>query len=294
MPVTAYSLGFNEEANLRELLPTLAWADEVLYVDSSSADGTAKLCAERGVRWVNVPFEGAAELRKRALQLDPVEPPRVLPCLCVAALRNQALDLARHDWVVSFDTDERCTPEFVAELRAKLAAPDCAAYFVPRRNTFLGKPVRFGGMYPDYRQPQVFDRRRFRYREDLVHEGFECDGPIGYFKAPIWQHPFPTLAVVMAKNEKYTTLMARSYLAAGRKAGLTELALHPLGGFVKKYVIQQGFRDGARGFMIAGLHAYYTFVKYAKLWEMQQAGNPKSEIRSPKEGRDPKSEIEKP
>ena len=245
-PVTLYIIGCNEEANLRELLPTVTWADEILYVDSFSKDGSAKLCAEFNVRHVNIPFAGFGKLR------------------------NAALQLATHEWVVSFDTDERCTPDFVAELREKLAAPDCAAYFVPRRNTFLGQPIRFCGMYPDYRQPQVFNRNKFRYREDLVHEGFDCDGRVGFFQNPILQHPFPTLAVVMAKNEKYTTLMAQRYFAAGRHAGFAHLALHPLGGFVKKYFFQQGFREGPRGFLIAALHAYYTFVKYAKLWEMQQ------------------------
>ena len=77
---------------------------------------------------------------------------------------------------MSIDTDERATPEFAAEVRETLVQPKFDAYHVPRRNTFLGKPVRFGGMYPDYRQPQVFDRRKLRYRDDLVHEGFDCDG----------------------------------------------------------------------------------------------------------------------
>jgi hypothetical protein len=125
-------------------------------------------------------------------------------------------------------------------------------------------------MYPDYRQPQVFDRRRFRYREDSVHEGFACDGKIGYFSNAILQHPFPTLAVVMAKNEKYTSLVAKRYFADGRRAGLLDMALRPWGGFIKKYFFQQGFREGTRGFLIAALHAYYIFIKYAKLWELQE------------------------
>jgi len=249
-PVTLYIIGFNEEANLRELLPTVKWADEILYVDSFSTDGTAGLCAEFKVRHVNIPFDGFGKLR------------------------NAALKLATHDWVVSFDTDERCTPEFVTELRQKLKSPMCAAYFVPRRNTFLGKPVRHCGMYPDYRQPQVFDRRRFKYREDLVHEGFDCDGSIGYFENFIWQHPWPSLAVVLAKTDRYTTLTARRYFEAGRRAGFRQLALNPLGAFLKKYVAQQGFRDGVVGFMVCALHSYYTFLKYAKLWELQQRTEP--------------------
>lgn len=247
-PASLYIIAFNEAQNLREVLPTVLWADEVVVVDSFSTDDTAAVCAQFGVRHVNVKFEGFGKLR------------------------NAALALLKYNWVVSIDADERSTPEFAEEVRRTLVAPRHAAYFVPRRNTFLGRPVRFGGMYPDYRQPQLFDRRRFRYREDPVHEGFACDGSLGYFKNFIWQHPFPTLAVVMAKNEKYTSLMARRYFDAGRRAGIIQLAGHPLGGFVKKYLFQQGFREGARGFLIAALHAYYIFIKYAKLWELQQQG----------------------
>lgn len=247
-PVSLYIPTCNEAHNLREVLPTVAWADEVVVADSFSTDDTAAVCAQFGARHVNIKFEGFGKLR------------------------NAALALLKHDWVVSIDSDERSTPEFADEVRRTLGAPRHAAYFVPRRNTFLGRPVRFAGMYPDYRQPQVFDRRKFKYREDSVHEGFECDGGIGYFKNHIWQHPFPTLAVVMAKNEKYTSLMAQRYFANGRRATFSRLALHPAGGFLKKYFVQQGFREGRAGFLIAALHAYYIFIKYAKLWELQGRG----------------------
>src|SRR6202041_1552281 len=127
--------------NLREVLPTVLWADEVVVVDSFSTDETAVVCAQFNVRHKNIKFEGFGKLR------------------------NDALKLLKYDWVVSIDSDERSTPEFAEEVRRTLASPQHAAYLVPRLNTFLGRPVRHGGMYPDYRQPQVFDRRRFRYRE---------------------------------------------------------------------------------------------------------------------------------
>ena len=248
-PVTVYTLTFNEAPQIRNVLESVKWADEVLLVDSFSTDGTVEIAREYGARILNEKFCG------------------------FGALRNKALAAAKHDWIVSIDSDERSTPEFAAEVRQTLAAPRHPAFFVPRRNYFLDRPVRFCGMYPDYRQPQVFDRRQFRYRNDLVHESFECDGSVGYFKNPVVQHPFPTLAVVMTKNERYTTLMARRYFEDGRRASLGKLAFSPAAGFLKKYILQQGFREGTCGFMIAALHGYYTFLKYAKLWELQQGRN---------------------
>lgn len=249
-PVSLYIITFNEAQNLRELLPTVSWADEVVVVDSFSTDDTAAVCAQFGARHVNVKFEGFGKLR------------------------NQALPLLKHDWVVSIDSDERSTPEFAGEVRQTLAEPKCAAYLVPRRNHFLGRPIHYCGMYPDYRQPQVFDRRQFRYREDLVHEGFECTGNVGHFRHAVLQHPYPTLAVVLAKTDRYTSLMAKRYFEAGRRAGFRQMALNPPGAFLKKYFAQQGFREGVVGFMVAAIHAYYTFLKYAKLWELQNKTAP--------------------
>jgi glycosyltransferase involved in cell wall biosynthesis len=249
-PVSLYIIAFNEAGNLREVLPTVSWADEVVVVDSFSTDDTAAVCAQFGARHVNVKFENFGKLR------------------------NVALALLKHDWVVSIDSDERSTPEFAEEVRRTLAAPQHAAYFVPRRNTFLGHPVRYGGMYPDYRQPQLFDRCRFRYREDLVHEGFHCDDSIGYFKNFIWQHPWPTLERIVAKSNRYTTLMAQRRFAEGKRANLAKLIFNPAGAFLKKYVWELGFLDGTPGFLIAAQHSYYTFLKYAKLWELQNKRAP--------------------
>jgi hypothetical protein len=244
-PVSLYIIAFNEAHNLREVLPTVLWADEVVVVDSFSTDDTAAVCAQFKVRHENIKFEGFGKLR------------------------NDALKLLKYDWVVSIDSDERSTPEFAEEVRHTLAAPQHAAYFVPRLNTFLGHPVRHGGMYPDYRQPQVFDRRNFRYREDLVHEGYECSGSVGYFKSAIWQHPWPTFAVLIKKMDRYTTLMAKRRFEAGKRSSLAQMLFAPPIGFLRKYIFQQGFRDGMPGFIMAAEHGCYTFIKYAKLWELE-------------------------
>jgi glycosyltransferase involved in cell wall biosynthesis len=249
-PVSLYIIGYNEEANLRALLPTVKWADEILYVDSFSTDQTSQVCAENGVRHHNVKFEGFGKLR------------------------NDAVALASHEWIVSIDTDERSTPEFEAEVRRTLEAPRHDAYFVPRRNTFLGRPIRHSGMYPDYRQPQVFRKGKLRYREDLVHESFDCSGSIGYFKNFIWQHPWPTLKVMTSKGDRYTTLMAQRKFAQGQRARVSQMVINPMAALFKKLIVHRSVLDGVPGIMIAFIHAHYTFMKYAKLWELQNKRTP--------------------
>jgi glycosyltransferase involved in cell wall biosynthesis len=246
-PVSLYIIAFNEAQNLREVLPTVLWADEVVVVDSFSTDDTAAVCAQFGARHVNVNFEGFGKLR------------------------NEALALLQHDWVVSIDSDERCTPELAAEIRRELAAgPKFDAYHVPRKSHFLGRWMRHSGWYPDYRQPQFFNRRKMRYAADLVHEGFELQGRLGYLHEHALQFPWPTLEVAIAKLQRYSTLMAQRYAAQNRRATLSRLLFSPAGMFLKVYLLKSGWRDGRHGLILAVFYAYYTFLKYAKLWELQQ------------------------
>jgi len=180
------------------------------------------------------------------------------------------LAAARHDWILSIDADERCTPELAQEVRQELANPRYEAYHIPRKSHFLGHWMRHSGWYPDYRQPQLFDRRRMRYNDELVHESYTLDGRLGCLRQHVLQYPWDTIEIASAKLQRYSTLMAQRYAAAGRRAPLAKLLLSPAGMFFKVFVAQQGFRDGRYGLILATLYAYYTFLKYAKLWEHQR------------------------
>ena len=107
-PVTAYTLTFNEARQLRAVLDSVTWADELIVVDSFSTDGTIEIAREYGARILSEKFCGFGKLR------------------------NRALDAAKHDWVFSIDAAERCTPELAREVRQELVAPRCDAYHVPR------------------------------------------------------------------------------------------------------------------------------------------------------------------
>lgn len=247
-PVTVYVLTFNEARQIRDVLESVKWADEIIVVDSFSTDGTVEIAREFGAKIISEKFCGFGRLR------------------------NFALDAAKNDWILSIDSDERCTPELAEEIRHQLAGkPDCDAYFVPRKSHFLGKWMRHSGWYPDYRQPQFFNRKKMRYAEDLVHETYELHGKIGYLKEHALQFPWPTLEVAVGKLHRYSTLMAQRYAAMDRRASVSKMLFSPPATFLKVYLLQQGFRDGRHGFVLATLYAYYTFLKYAKLWESQRA-----------------------
>ncbi len=242
-PITAYILSFNEARQIRAVLESVRWADEILLVDSFSTDGTVEIAREYGARILSEKFCGFGKLR------------------------NIALDAAQHDWVLSIDADERCTPELAAEIRQELAEPRFDAYNVPRKSHFMGRWMRHSGWYPDFRQPQLFHRKKLRYVESIVHETYELDGRLGRLREHALQYPWPTMEIATAKLQRYSTLMAARYHEAGKKASVGKLLLRPLAMFAKVYLVKQGFRDGRHGLILAGLYAYYTFLKYAKLWE---------------------------
>jgi glycosyltransferase involved in cell wall biosynthesis len=244
--ISAVIIGYNDEPNIRACLESVRWADEIIFADSFSTDATAKIAAEFTDKVVQIKFEAFGKLR------------------------NQAVAHATNDWIFSLDTDERATPEIRDEIRALLArGADAPAYFVPRKNFFLGRWIKHCGWYPDYRQPQLFDRRKMRYRDnDLVHESFNADGTPGYLKEHVIQIPFRDIKQFLAKMDRYSDLMAKRIIEKGRRFHAHQLLTHPLFTFVKMYFLRLGFLDGLQGFILSGLYAYYTFIKYVRLWEM--------------------------
>ncbi len=247
-PISVYLLTHNEEANIRAALESVVWADEIVVVDSFSTDKTEQICREFTDRFFQHEFEGFGRLR------------------------NQAIAHTTHDWILSVDADERVSNELRDEITTILQRGSLSdAFYVPRKSHFLGQWIRYGGWYPDYRQPQFFHRARMRYREDMVHESFEffdgIDGKLGYLHGHVFQYPFHTISQYLGKMHRYSNLGAEAMFRKGRRFYAHQLVSHPLFTFVKMYIARQGFRDGMPGLVLAGLYAAYVFTKYAKLWE---------------------------
>ena len=243
--VSAVVIAYNDEPNMRACLESLSWADELIVVDSYSTDATTRISQEFTDKVFQHEFHGFGRLR------------------------NEAIAHASNDWVFSLDTDERATEEIRDEIRRRLQeGPDAEAYFVPRRNYFLGRRIRYCGWYPDYRQPQFFHKKHMRYIEDLVHESYELDGKIGYFRAEIDQYPFRNIDQYLQKMDRYSSLRAEVMRKYGARFHVHQLVTHPLYTFFKMYFLRRGILDGMPGLILTGLYTYYVFVKYAKIWEL--------------------------
>jgi len=247
-PVSVFILSRNEEQKIGAALESVSWAPEIVVIDSFSTDRTVEIAVAHGARVVQIEFRRFGELRQAGIE-HTTQP-----------------------WIFSLDSDERCTPEARDEILRIVADPGSAdAYLIPRQNFLLGRRIRHGGWYPDYRQPQLFRRGRMGYAvEDDVHEGWVLEGRLGRMRHPIAQIPYRTLAEAIGKMNRYTSLGVSKQERLGASSNFAKALLHAKWAFFKAYVLQLGFLDGGPGLVIAMLRFETSFYRHAKLIERRR------------------------
>jgi glycosyltransferase involved in cell wall biosynthesis len=243
LSVTVITL--NEAAHIEACLASVAWADEVLVVDSGSTDDTAARARAAGARVVVRDWPGYANQK------------------------NWAAGEATSDWILSVDADERVSPALAAEIQRTLAAgPAAAGFRIPRVTWHLGRWIRTTDWYPDY-QLRLYDRRRARWKPRRVHESVEAAGEVGTLAHDLEHYAYRDLSHHHETMDRYTTLAAAEMFERGRRATAVDLALHPPAAFLRNYVLRRGWLDGSAGFIISAMNAYYVFLKFAKLRQMR-------------------------
>lgn len=237
----------NEERNVTDCLETVRWANEIVVVDAGSTDGTVER-AKAYTSHVHVrPWEGYGEAK------------------------NFALSQCRGPWILWIDADERVTPQLAEEIQGVLAADDgqVSGYSMPRKANFLGRWIHHGGWYPG-RVIRLFRKERGRFTVQRVHEQLLLDGPVSPLRSDLLHYTDPDLHHYFAKFNKYTSLAAEEMFLQGKRFRLPELLTSPPWRFVQMYILRRGFLDGLQGFVLAVVSSAYVFVKYAKLWELEQ------------------------
>ena len=236
----------DEEAQIGDCLDSVRWADEIVVIDTGSADQTLEICRKYTPHVYTRPWEG------------------------YAAAKNAALDRATGDWILSLDADERVSAALRAEITALCLQPPASladGYAVPRRNYLWGRWLRYGGLYPDY-QIRLFKRGRGCFTARRVHESVQIDGRVGRLTHHLDHYSYQRLGDVILRLDRYTDLAALDRRDHGRSFRATALGMRPIGRFLRNYVLKQGFRDGIPGLIMAGSYAYGVFAREAKLWEL--------------------------
>lgn len=252
MRISACIITFNEEENIRAACESVAWADEVLVVDSESTDATREIAGACGAKVLLNKWPGFAKQKQFAT------------------------DAAMHDWVLSLDADERVSPELessIAALRRKPESDLADGYRVARRTFYLGRWIRGGGWYPDY-QLRLFDRRQGSWGDRLIHESFAMkpgsrvetlSGDLLHYTVRDAAHHQQMI------EERYAPLGAQQMFREGKRTSSLQAAVAGSSAFVRSYILKAGFRDGSAGLTIAKFAARHAALKHRLLLELQRS-----------------------
>ena len=240
----------NEAHAIADCLRSVAWADEVIVVDSGSTDDTVNICQQHGAK-VTVTDDWPGFGRQK----------------------NRALALATQPWVLSVDADERVTPELQAEIMQAIASNADASYRMPRSSSYCGQFIKHSGWSPDY-ITRLFKRGYGKFSDDLVHERLLTDHTTLSFKSPLLHISYINLDEVLNKVNHYSSAGADMLHARGKSASLGKAIAHGLWAFVRTYFIRLGFLDGKMGFVLAVSNAETTYYRYLKLALLPQNNEP--------------------
>jgi len=241
--ISALIITYNEVNHIDHVIKNIAFADEIIVIDSFSTDGTfEKLSALKQVTTIQREFKNFADQR------------------------NFAIAQAQHDWILFIDADERITPKLKTEILETVnTSENIAAFMVKRLYFFKQKRIRFSGFQTDttYR---LFQRNKVKYIEDkIVHELPEIDGTSALLKNNMLHYCFDSAAHYKAKMEHYAKLKALELHQKGKRPNAFHFYIRPFYKFIVNYFFRLGFLDGKEGFTICYLSAYGVYFRYQKL-----------------------------
>jgi glycosyltransferase involved in cell wall biosynthesis len=255
-PLSVCILAYNEEIQLERCIRSVDWADEiVVVVDDKSRDGTEAVAQRLATR-----------VERRAYAGD-------------VAQKRFCTSLATNDWVFVIDPDEVVSEELGDSIRRCLklreegqceTGADSApvAYQLNRATFHLGRWIRHGDFYPDWKL-RLFRQSRATWVGRDPHARVEVEGPVFRIEGELLHYSYRDLADQIERIQFFSDQAASGLVRDGVKFRIIDLVLRPPARFLRCYVLRAGFRDRMPGFIIAVASAFYVFLKYAKLWELQ-------------------------
>jgi glycosyltransferase involved in cell wall biosynthesis len=244
--ITAAVITFNNERDIRDCLESVAWADEIVVVDSFSTDRTLEICHEYTDKVFQRPWPGFTDQWRHTMTLT------------------------SNSWVLSLDADERITPELRDEigcLDLERGGVDC--YLIPRRPFFMGRWINHSGWYPA-RIPRLFHKDRGEWGGVPPHGTFITRGKTAKLQHDILHYIGRNLTQYSITVLNYADVSAAAHREAGKAFAWHQITFRPVYTFVFKYFIRLGFLDGIPGLAYAALSAYGVFVKYVRLHDLER------------------------
>lgn len=248
--ISAVIITFNEEKNIADAINSVAWADEILVVDSESDDQTREISESLGAKVLVQKWQGFSKQKQFAV------------------------DNAAHDWIFSLDADERVSDELKIEILQLKTIPEnelADGYKIPRLSFYMNRPIRHCGWYPDW-QLRFFNRRQGKWKDVLIHESVQMqeNAKVGKLKGDILHYSVENVSQHHKMiGTRYAPLAARQMFEHGKQTSLLKIYTTGLTAFLQTYILKGGFLDGLAGFTISRFAAHHAFLKHLLLWEMQ-------------------------
>ena len=227
---------FNEESYIEDALKSVAFADEIIVIDSFSTDKTVDIAKQYTNNILQREFDNFSNQK------------------------NHALSFAKGDWVLYVDADERVTHALAAEIKEIIQNPKHQGYKIDFPHFYMN---RF--LYHHSDSVLRLVRREEAQFSGSVHEKLSCSGSVGKLNNHMLHYTYKGLEAYIRKKEKYAWFQAEQLYKKGKKAGWFQLCFKPMYRFFSSYVIKGGFRDGVPGLTVATVNAYGVFQRYVKL-----------------------------
>lgn len=243
--ISALVLTHNEQEVIEACLQQLDFVDEIVVLDQSSQDLTAQI---------------SKKYTERFYETDEVD---------FDKNRNRLKKLAKYEWLLYVDADERFSQDTKKEIKEKISEAEFSAYYFPRKNIVLGKWLSHGGWWPDY-VPRLFISTQLEKWYGRVHESPKVKGDFGYFKNPIIHLSARNMDLMFKKTIKWAKVEAElSYEANHSKVTIPKVLVAYTREFLDRYFAKLGFLDGLVGIIQAIFQAYHKAIVLVYLWELQ-------------------------
>ena len=277
----------NEQENIGACLKSVKdIADETVVVDESSTDKTREIARKYGAKVYKVKHEPIFHKTKQ-----------------------KALDKATGDWILQLDADERVTSVLAKEIKEVIemspsllkqrevgtkkkklferhqriiekrdgkigrSTGEIVAFFLPRLNLFLGKPLIHAGVYPDA-AIRLVKKDKAHFPSKSVHEQMGINGEVAWLFNDLEHHDSPTFKRYFERMNRYTDLHAADLARKKTTKNIFMLLFYstakPLFVFLKLYIRHKGFLDGVRGFLWSLFSALHYPIAFFKFWQMEE------------------------
>ncbi|MFC1606911.1 glycosyltransferase family 2 protein [Candidatus Latescibacterota bacterium] len=245
--ISAYIIAKNEERLISRAIESVQWMDEVIVLDSGSTDNTVEIAEKLGARVSYASFDTFHEQKARAMEL------------CTG------------DWTFNLDADEEMTPELRSSVESVIYSRHDGnsphLYRICRKNNYLGRWIHHSGWYPEYRT-RLGKAGHVRWEGKLFPEILTADGPAGTLSGDLLHRPYEDFSAHLRAIDRYSRMWSKREADSGRKSGMLNIIFRPLARFLKMYVLRAGFLDWGPGFVVSVMGAFYTFIKYVRLYEL--------------------------